>query len=134
MNEAKGRETRHAHDGGENDQTGWEESQRTSLEMEETSNHIERGHLVPAAQILRLIRTVGLKSNCVQPFPQDRWPCDHLHVDPVESLPHPHMLDSPHLEVISCSVRCRISNDSSKTKIIDETYVGLFRSQHVAPV
>ena len=33
-----------------------------------------------------------------QAFPQDRWPCDHAQVVPVESLLLPHLLESPYLE------------------------------------
>ena len=43
-----------------------------------------------------------------QPFKHDRWPCDHPQVVPVESLPLPHMRESPRLEVLSYSVHCRI--------------------------
>ena len=43
------------------------------------------------------------------PFQHDRWPCDHPQLGPVESLPLPHMHESPHLGVISCSVHCHIS-------------------------
>ena len=77
-----------------------------------------------------------------QPFPHDRWPCDHSHVVLVESLALLHMRESPHLGVISCSVHFRIfklirrkSRSLMKpTRNEMEYAVGPFRSQHVAPV
>ena len=44
-----------------------------------------------------------------QPFQHDRWPCDHPQVVFVETLPLPHMRESPHLGVLSCLVHYRIS-------------------------
>ena len=44
-----------------------------------------------------------------QPFLDDRWPFDHPHVVLVESLPLQRVLESLHLEVISCSFHYRIS-------------------------
>ena len=57
-----------------------------------------------------------------QPCPHDRWPCDPPQVVIVESLPLSHMLESLHLELISCSVRHRISKRFAKTKNFDETH------------
>ena len=77
-----------------------------------------------------------------QPFPHDRWPCDHPQVVLAESLPLLHMRESPHLGVLSCSVHYRISKmilqkprSLMKTTRSEIEYaVGPFRSQHVAPV
>ena len=44
------------------------------------------------------------------------WPFDNPHVVSVESPPLPHMLGSPHLEVISCSVHCRIAKGSCQNQ------------------
>ena len=48
-------------------------------------------------------------SHLSQRFPHDRWPCDHPQVVLAESLPVPHMPESPRLEVISYPVHYRNS-------------------------
>ena len=74
------------------------------------------------------------------PFQHDRWPCDHPQV--AESLPLPHVRESPHLGVLSCSVHYLIfkmilrkrRSLMEPTRNEMECAVVPSRSQHVAPV
>ena len=77
-----------------------------------------------------------------QPFPHDRWPCDHPQVVLAESLPLLHMRESQHLGVLfvfgSLShfkmILRKPRSLMKPTRNEMEYAVGPFRSQHVAPV